>query len=209
MSLIIKAPTLLVSESRNLATQINIGGTGYISIIDSSTIVLANILFNSTVPLGTPDSITGITTTSSILIGSGISTGIAATFKLYSGAANELFRGFVGANYIFTTDNSTNIFTVTGNNFTVGDEVLVSSNNTLPSPLLNNTSYFVISSGNSIQISSTIGGSTIVLTNNGTGIHKIRKNSSSLILNSGNTNPLQISSGQAISISSFSYNPEV
>lgn len=208
MSLVTKAPTLLVSESNNLAVQINTGGTGYISILDSSNIVLSNILFNATTPLGTPDSTTGIATIPGVLNGSAISVGIAATFKLYSGAANELFRGFIGANYIFTTDNSTNLFTVTNNNFVIGDEVLVSSNNILPSPLSSVISYFVISAGTNIQISSTLGGSTIVLTDNGTGIHKIRKSSSSLILNSGNTNPLQVSSGQVIFISSFSYDPE-
>ena len=208
MSLITKAPTLLVSESSNLATRINTGGTGYLSILSSINTVLANISFNASVPLGTPDAVTGVTTTGGILSGSAIASGIADTYRVYSGAGNELLRGTVGADYIFTADSVADIITAVGNNFIVGDAVLPSSNTTLPAPLLSTTAYFVISAGNNIQVSLINGGSVINLTDNGSGIHKIRKSSISLILNSGNTNPLQVNSGQVVSISSFSYDPE-
>ena len=210
MTLITKASTLLVSESNNLATQINTGGTGYISILGSGSTVLATALFAVSTPLGTPDSSTGVASASAVpLVGSAITSGIANTYRVYSGAANELFRGDVGASYVFTVNTTTEIITATGNNFIVGDKVSVSSDTTLPSPLSSSISYFVLSvSGADIQVSLTSGGAAVDLTTTGTGIHKIRKTGASLLLDSGNSNPLQIYSGQVILVNSFSYDPE-
>lgn len=210
MTLITKASTLLVSESNNLATQINTGGTGYISILGSGSTVLVTALFDVSTPLGTPNSSTGVVSASAVpLVGSAITSGIANTYRVYSGAANELFRGDVGASYIFTVNTTTEIITATGNNFIVGDKVSVSSDTTLPSPLSSSISYFVLSvSGADIQVSLTSGGAAVDLTTTGTGIHKIRKTGASLLLDSGNSNPLQIYSGQVILVNSFSYDPE-
>lgn len=210
MTLITKASTLLVSESNNLATQINTGGTGYISILGSGSTVLVTALFDVSTPLGTPNSSTGVVSASAVpLVGSAITSGIANTYRVYSGAANELFRGDVGASYIFTVNTTTEIITATGNNFIVGDKVSVSSDTTLPSPLSSSISYFVLSvSGADIQVSLTSGGAAVDLTTTGTGIHKIRKTGASLLLDSGNSNPLQIYSGQVVLVNSFSYDPE-
>ena len=209
MTLITKSSTLLVSESSNLATQVNTGGTGYLEIKSSGGATLASVSFDATTPFDTPNAVTGIMVALAVpLVGAAIATGVAATYKIFSGAAAELLSGTVGASYVFTANSTTEILTATGHPFIVGDAVVVSTDTTLPTPLSSAT-YFVISvSGADIQISTTLGGSTVNITDAGTGIHKIRLKSISLILDSGNPNPLQIYNGSTVFVNSFSYDPE-
>lgn len=71
------------------------------------------------------------------------------------------------------TAATTDIITVTGHGYAVGDKVRVSSSTTLPGGLSANTDYYVIEviSANTIKVSATPGGTAVDITSTGTGTH--------------------------------------
>jgi hypothetical protein len=72
----------------------------------------------------------------------------------------------------FSVNASTNVFTTVDNILRNGDPVQVWSDGTLPSPLQESTTYYVISkSGNTYKLSTTSGGSEIDITNTGSSTH--------------------------------------
>lgn len=72
----------------------------------------------------------------------------------------------------FTVNASTNVFTTVGNLLRNGDPVQVWSDGTLPSPLSDTATYYVINkSGNTYKLSTSLGGSEIDITNTGTSTH--------------------------------------
>jgi len=72
----------------------------------------------------------------------------------------------------FSVNSSTNVCTTGTNLLRNGDPVQVWSDGTLPSPLQENTTYYVISkSGNTFKLSTTVGGSEIDITNTGSLTH--------------------------------------
>lgn len=72
----------------------------------------------------------------------------------------------------FTTDFTTDYLTSTAHGLSNGDRVMVYSGTTLPAPLAANTVYFVINkTADTFQVSLTLGGSAVNLTDNGTDTH--------------------------------------
>ncbi len=70
----------------------------------------------------------------------------------------------------YTVDVATNIFTVTSIYFQDDMQVYPSSSDTVPSPLVSGTNYFVINStGLTFKLSLTQGGAAIDITDDGTG----------------------------------------
>jgi len=79
----------------------------------------------------------------------------------------------------FTTVFATNLLTADGNALLDGNIVDVLSAGTLPAPLLANTDYEIRDkSGDDHKLAVTLGGAAIVLTDDGTGVHTIRKKQS-------------------------------
>lgn len=83
-------------------------------------------------------------------------------------AADEVFNG-----YVFTADYSNDKIDVTGWTPALGTRVRVASTGALPSPLLADTDYYIDLAGAWIQLTATLGGSAINLTNAGGGVHTI------------------------------------
>lgn len=83
-----------------------------------------------------------------------------------------LFKSTALLSSAFTMD-TTNIMTVTGHGWSVGDKIRVSTATTLPSGLSANTNYYVIEvvSVNTVKISATPGGTAITAASAGTGTH--------------------------------------
>lgn len=78
----------------------------------------------------------------------------------------------------FTVVAATDLFTSVAHGLTAGTIIQFSSTVELPTPLLPNTDYFVIASGltaDDFRVSTTLGGSTINITDTGTGIHSFRR----------------------------------
>lgn len=75
-------------------------------------------------------------------------------------------------------DFTTGTFTVTNNDYANNQQVMIyNSGGVLPTPLVNNTLYYIINRTiNTFQLSNSIGGSPIVITFNGTGANYISSN---------------------------------
>jgi hypothetical protein len=70
----------------------------------------------------------------------------------------------------FTADSGTDTFTSASHGFANGDKVSVSATTTLPTGLSAATIYYIISiTTNTFQLSTTLGGSAVNITSNGTG----------------------------------------
>jgi hypothetical protein len=79
--------------------------------------------------------------------------------------------------------------TVVNHDFVNGNRVLLSSTNLLPTPLTENTFYYVVgSTSNTIQLSATLGGPPINITYNGEGLHYISTDISTLTFDQVPTN---------------------
>lgn len=78
----------------------------------------------------------------------------------------------VGTGTVFTADDATDIITSSMHGLSNGDVVFLRSSTTLPAGLSADTAYYVISSTtNTFQLSATLGGSAINITDTGTGTH--------------------------------------
>lgn len=107
------------------------------------------------------------------------------TAIISGGASGNTFVNYIGnqGNYDFSVNQdiyilysvnpTTDIFTITGKiGFSNGTQVVVSTSDTTPSPLVAGTTYYVVNStgiGQSFKLSSTLGGSPINITTKGTG----------------------------------------
>jgi microcystin-dependent protein len=93
-------------------------------------------------------------------------------FDIYVPNAGSWGRGTaVGT---FTVNTTTNELTAAGHGLANGERVHVVSTTTLPAPLPANTKYFVISATtDTLQLSTTAGGSAVDLTTTGTGTHSL------------------------------------
>lgn len=72
-------------------------------------------------------------------------------------------------------DTGGNTFTITGHGLPQGRRVQFTTSNTLPSPLAANTDYYVLNpTTNTFQVSTTIGGTAVDITTQGTGTHSVK-----------------------------------
>ena len=81
------------------------------------------------------------------------------------------------ASTVTITNASPGVISWTNHGQTAGTQIVFSTTGTLPSPLVAGNVYFVISAGlgtNSFEVSATSGGSAIVTTTNGSGVHTAR-----------------------------------
>ncbi len=70
----------------------------------------------------------------------------------------------------YTVIPSTDVFTVIGTRFVNDEAVLVTTDDTLPAPLIGTTTYYVISASNqTFKLSLTVGGAAVNITTAGTG----------------------------------------
>lgn len=84
----------------------------------------------------------------------------------------------VDALHAFTVVAATDLFTSVAHGLSASNIIQFSSTVALPTPLLPNTNYYVIASGltaDAFKVSTTLGGSTINITDTGTGIHSWRR----------------------------------
>ena len=80
------------------------------------------------------------------------------------------------ANSTFIQVNAVNTLTITSHGFTNGNHLTFSSTGTLPSGITEGTLYYVISAtANTFQISTSIGGSAVVILSVGTGLHTVTR----------------------------------
>jgi hypothetical protein len=111
---------------------------------------------------------------------------IIQTFNQVGGVAGRVFRYFfvqqdllIGSipedrSVRFTVNVTSNVLTVTGHSFADTDTVYVFTSDTLPSPLVNGTTYYIRdSTGTTFKLALTSGGTAIDITTAGTGIHYI------------------------------------
>lgn len=84
-------------------------------------------------------------------------------------------------------NTSTNVITIALHGFVDGTPLIFKSTNTLPSGIVENTTYYVISAAtNTFQISTTIGGSPVDITSTGLGTHTASFNTNYIDINSAN-----------------------
>lgn len=202
-----KSSAMLVRESNSLATEI--GATGTIELQTSANAVLRTFALTST-PFGTPNETTGVMTVNGLPItGTGTSVGLAAKLVLKSSAGAIQVTTVVGANYVFTVDTGTDVFTALNHNFSNGDIVQVSTTTTLPSPLVAATDYKVGDvSGNTFKLYTVATNTVINVTDTGTGTHRIRNVVAEWLLNTNEANPLSVTATTGIAIDNLSYDPE-
>jgi hypothetical protein len=79
------------------------------------------------------------------------------------------------ANFIPSNVNtSTSVITITGSDYTDGQQVQFTTSGTLPGGLALNTNYWIVNSTtNTFQVSLSLGGAAVTLTSQGTGTHTI------------------------------------
>jgi hypothetical protein len=118
-----------------------------------------------------------------------------------------VIQGVCGSNYIFSASGS--ILTATNHNLTNGAIVQLTTTGTLPAPLAVLTNYYVINvSGATLQLSLTSGGSAITLTDTGSGVHRIKNILVDFAIDSGAADPLALTSGSLLAISTpFTHTP--
>jgi len=207
-----KSPTVLISETNNMSTLIGTGGAGVIVLRTSAPADLSSLTCGAPA-FGTPNATTGV----AVLNGLPLSTtatanGTVAGFVVRSGAGVQLFSGTVNGNYGFTAVAATDLITCTGHPFVDNDivRVRVTAGSTLPAGLALGTDYHVIDAAtNEFRLSATSGGITVDITDTGTGAFKVAKTDAALIFDGGSGNPLAITNGQIVQITSFVYNPQI
>ena len=96
-------------------------------------------------------------------------------FTLYLGKQGLLNFNVSKNTYVVYTVNATsNVFTTVGVNFMDDAQLFVATSGTVPTPLALATGYYVINSaGQTFQLSATLGGAAINITNTGTGTQYI------------------------------------
>lgn len=83
---------------------------------------------------------------------------------------NNLFQVEPKTLFRYTVNTSNDEFTVQGTNFVDDEAVLFTTNDTLPSPLDGTTTYYVVnSSGGTFEVSLTVGGAVVNITDTGVG----------------------------------------
>jgi hypothetical protein len=128
------------------------------------------------------------------------------------GAGVQLLSGTVNGNYGFTAVAVTDLITCTEHPFANDDivRVRVTAGSTLPAGLSLGTDYYVIDSAtDEFRLSLTAGGTTVDITDTGTGVFKVAKTDAALLFDGGSGNPLDIVNGQIVQITSFVYNPQI
>jgi hypothetical protein len=89
----------------------------------------------------------------------------------------DLSASFDPEDVDFVTDE----ITITNHDFSDGDRVLLSSTDSLPTPLATDTFYYVTgSTANTIQLATSLGGTPVDITYNGTGLHTVSSNTTLL-----------------------------
>jgi len=88
-----------------------------------------------------------------------------------------IIKGGVSSYKTFATTDvaiATETITATGHTLTNGDRIQFTTTNTLPAPLVKDTSYFVINSAtNTFKVEASVGGGAVNITNVGVGTHTI------------------------------------
>ena len=164
-----KSPDTLYLDS--ISIQDRIGSAGKLVIRNSVYVKLAEFALSST-PFGTPDRFTGVMDLNGTPIVSTISaSGTAAFYTLETAFGNTS-----GNTYTFTINTGTEVLTTTTTNSIVNGQILrFSMAGTLPSPLSASADYFAINvSGNTFQVSTTLGGSALDITTAGSGTLNVR-----------------------------------
>lgn len=93
-------------------------------------------------------------------------------------AKGRMLEDWIAYSETFTADAGTEVLTIINfsNPFREGQVVRLSSSGTLPAGTNNSTSYFVINpTATTLQLSTSLGGSSINITDAGTGTHTIRR----------------------------------
>jgi hypothetical protein len=127
------------------------------------------------------DELSGITLS---LITGGIGTmTFPTTVKWAGGTAPTLTNNSA----TFTTTFATDKVNITAHGFINGERVHVTSDDTLPAGLSANTIYFVINKDtNDFELSTTLGGSAVDITDDGTGTHTLHSGEDKLVFETDN-----------------------
>lgn len=179
-------PTRLPAGTANQVLGMNSGATAqeYKSVVAGSGIGVAHgansITITQTVfpPTGSIQSYVGTSAPTGWLLCDGTEYDADLypdLFDLYLANAGDWGRGT--ALGPFTVNTTTEELTVAGHGRSNGERVHVASTTTLPDPLTANTKYFVINATtDTLQLSTTAGGSAVNITTSGSGTHSIYAN---------------------------------
>lgn len=99
----------------------------------------------------------------------------AATLQSISTVSNSIKKNFQ-ANSTFVQVSPTNTITISNHGFTNGNKLVFESTGTLPSGLIEGALYYVVNSTtNTFQVSSSIGGSAVTISDVGNGLHTVER----------------------------------
>ena len=160
----------LVSISSAIASSLT-GGALVLQDISSTTLWQATL---NAPPFNTPDPVTGVMTLNTPISSTVSADGTIAKLVFQDVSSSNIF-GAIAGTFVFTADDTTDVLTSASHPFVNDDIVFVDSDGTLPAGLSPATPYYVINSnaGVDLQLSATLGGSAIDMTDTGSGTHRI------------------------------------
>jgi hypothetical protein len=192
-----------VSLATGITAALNVGGAGKLVLQNAANTTLCTINLNNPA-FGIPNATTGIAalSVSPSLVAIVSTSGTIAKCRFQNNAGEDIFGGVAGT-FAFTA-SVTNVISCASHPFADNDVLFAESTGTLPAGLAPATPLYVINSvaGVSFEVSATLGGAAINITDTGTGSHICYFSTCALKVLA------IVTSGDNVSISSFSLDPE-